>query len=342
MEQLKLLSMTAVITLIVWASADRLVNDIATVRLTIEPMPSTEVDTIVEPDMEETPDRYELQISGPRKTLKSLRDREPLNLRLPISETSIGPVSVALSQDGLKRAIINQWPELHGLAVLSVKPRTLPVIVDRMVSAEFDVSMANLTLAYDDEPQLQRTSTTARLRESLLASMVSGGQRPEIDISREVERIVQTKPAGESSMFPVTLDLTRFGPGASLDPASIDVTATLKTQRSTAEISTVPIKPVVSFANLGKSFEAVGRDGTPLTLVTQTVRITGPTDEVMKLVRGETRAYGLIQFKEADLRQANVIKAWTPEFHLPAGIELAESPRQIEFRLVERPSSPAE
>jgi len=78
----------------------------------------------------------------------------------------------------------------------------------------------------------------------------------------------------------------------------------------------------------------VARDGSPLSLVTQTVTVSGATEDVQRLVRGETRAYGVIQLKEDDLQQMGVLKVATPEYHLPKGVELAEEPSPIEFQLI--------
>ena len=91
----------------------------------------------------------------------------------------------------------------------------------------------------------------------------------------------------------------------------------------------------MSFANLGKPYQAVGRDGTTLTLETQTIQVAGPTEDVARLQRGETRAYGFIQLKEADLEELGVFKAWTPDFHLPSNVVMAEPPEPIEFMLID-------
>ncbi len=84
-----------------------------------------------------------------------------------------------------------------------------------------------------------------------------------------------------------------------------------------------------------RAVRSVARDGTPLTLVTQTIEVAGPVESVNKLVTGETRAYGFIQLKQADLDQLGVVKAWMPEFRLPPGITLAQPPKPVEFQLQE-------
>ncbi len=114
------------------------------------------------------------------------------------------------------------------------------------------------------------------------------------------------------------------------------MTATVQDQRTTALIPTVPVKPVVSFSNLDKPLVAQSSDGTPLTVETISIRVSGPTEEVAKLQRGDSRAYGFIQIKESDLQELNVLKAWPTDFVLPPHIELAETPAPIEFKLIER------
>lgn len=340
-EQVKLLSMTAILTLLIWASADSLVNDVMTVRVTFDVVPRSNPDMIVELDPQADAQAWEMQISGPRKILEDIHDREPLHLRLKIGDRPIGPAMIPLTREQLKRELVGQGNEFRRITVLSVKPANLAIVVDRMIQGNFDVVMNRLTLAYDNEPQLRRTTAAARLRESLYVSLPRTGKRPQIDISAEVERLLRSKPPGENVTFQVTLDVTPLGPGAVLSPAQIEGSATVKAQRSTVDIPTVPIKPVLSFANLGHPYQAVAADGVPLTLVTQTIRVTGPTDDVMKLRRGETRAFGFVQLKEADLQQLGVLRAWTPELRLPPRIQLAQPPQSIEFKLVDRSRLPA-
>ena len=107
-----------------------------------------------------------------------------------------------------------------------------------------------------------------------------------------------------------------------------------KRERITIEKSGLPVLVAMSFANLEKQVRAVTRDGTPLSLVTQTISVTGPTDDVIRLVRGETRAYGVIQLKEDDLQKMGLLKLAVPEYHLPKGLELAAEPTPLEFQLI--------
>ena len=131
----------------------------------------------------------------------------------------------------------------------------------------------------------------------------------------------------------VALDARAFGIDAKLDPATISVTATVKAERTSAEIRTVPILIAVSFPNLEKPLRPIGPDGSPLTLVAPPIQVTGPTDAVARLQKGTTRAYGIIHLKQEYIERLNSPLLLVPEYHLPPGIELAKEPQPVEFSL---------
>lgn len=334
MEQVKLLSMTVVLTVLIWATADSLVNEAVSVSVTFDVVPAAGAsDTILEAITPHEP--YEMQISGPRRLVEDVQGQAPLSIRLRIPDRPTGRDEIHLERRMLKHEMAEQLNEVRKLTIVSVQPDTLPVMVDHWISKDVDIVLNRLALAYEVEPQLKRTSTTVRMRESLFNELPPG-QPLQIDIAADFERLVKEQPAGQRATIPVALDSRAFGPGAELRPGTVDVTATVKAQRSTAQIPTVPILVAVSFANLEKPYHAVTRDGTPISLMTQTISVTGPTDEVTRLVRGTTRAIGIIHLKEDDLQQLDVVKLMTPEYRLPEGIVLAEQPPPIEFKLVDK------
>ncbi len=333
MMQAKLLSMTAVLTVLIWASADSLVNETVSVYVLLEPVSAAgATDMIVE--LESANVSYELQISGPRTLAEKIRDLAPLHVRLPISDRSTGKAAIALARGALKRELVRQWNEFRKLTVVSVRPETMPVVIDHWVSKDVTLVLQRLTLAYEVEPQLERASVTVRMRESRYDELPEGEQL-QLEVSADVDRLLKEQPPGQSVTVPVTLDGRSFGAGAQLNPRTISVTATVKAQRTTAEISTVPILVAVAFHNLEKPYRPVALDGSPLAPVTQTIRVTGATDAVARLQRGATRAYGVIHLKQQDMQQTNAPIVLTPEFHLPEGVELAEEPQPIELRLLD-------
>jgi len=332
MDQLRLLGITAVLTLLIWASADSLVTETASVGIVLNAVAANAGSNMViqtDPNKE----RCDIQISGPRRTVQAVQVRGPYHIRLPIEDHPTGEARIPLDRHTLKRELTEQWSDFGNLTLVSVNPDMLSVNVDHVITMDVEVAAKRLTLAYDVEPQLQRTTATVEVRESVLQTLPSG-QPLQIDIGPDIERLLKEQPLGKSVTVRVALDSRRFGPEAEVKPNAIEVTATVRAQRSTEQIPTVPVLVAMSFANLDKRLRAVTREGHPLTLVTQTITVSGPTDEVMRLVRGETRAYGVIQLKEDDLQQMGVLKLVVPEYHLPKGLELATEPLPIELQLI--------
>ncbi|MEK6674213.1 MAG: hypothetical protein AABZ47_00995 [Planctomycetota bacterium] len=333
-EQVKLLSMTGVLTLVIWVAADSLVNEIAIVPVTFKLVSEAAgADRIVA--LAPQTETYQLTVAGPRKSIAQVHANSPLTLSIRVPDLPTGNSTIAL-----REALQEQWREFRKVAVMSVQPPKLQVVVDRFTTKNVGVTMQNVALAYDVRPQIQPNETTVRIRESFLAEISTSGELPPVDITTEAERLLKERPAGQSVVVVVTLDPRIFGPDAQLKPKTVEVRATVTAQRLIAEIPTVPILIATSFANVGKPIRVMTRDGSEL--VTQTIRVTGLREEVAKLVRGETRAVGIIHLKDEHLTDFGTFKPFTPDFQLPMGIELTEKARPIELRLIRSDSASPE
>ncbi len=329
--QAKLLSMSVVLTVLIWASADSLVSETVSIHVSFEPVPATGAgEMLVEA---EHPDvAYELQVSGPRKLAEKIRNAAPLRIRIPISQQATGTVPVALDRSLVKRLLAEQSSDFGKLTVVSVRPDSLPVIVDHWITKEVALVLPQRSLTYDVEPQIQPSTVSVVMRETEVAH-VPTGEPLQIDISAKVERLLKDQPPGRSVTVPVALDARVFGPDAKLEPGTISVTATVKAERTTAQISAVPILIAVSFPNLEKSYRPVTPDGTALTLVAPPIQVAGPTDAVARLQQGTTRAYGIIHLKQENMEELDTLLLMIPEYHLPPGIELAKEPEPVQFKL---------
>ncbi len=334
MEQVKLLSTTAVLAVLVWAAADSLVNETGSVEVTVEVVPKAATSSMLIDVVAPVGGAFEIEISGPRRIVEAVQSQSPLAARLRIAERPTGPVTITMDNEYLERELAEQFNEFHSLAVVSVEPATLRIHVDRMLSKELGITMARLGLSYDVEPQLKRTSSNVHLRESRFREFAPLGELPPLDISSDVDRLFREQPPGQSKTISITLDVRDYGPDARLAPDAVDVTATVKVQRSVAQIAAVPILLAVSFTNLEKAYRPVARDGTPLDIVAPGITVSGPSDAVDRLVRGDTRVYGIIRLKAADLEEPGAIKLMTPEYQLPPDVELAVQPQPVEFKLI--------
>lgn len=330
MAQLRLFSMTALLTLVIWATADSLVSEVAFVDLTLRPV-STHPDMLVQID--QAAGRFSLQVSGSRREVERVRSKGPLVLNLPVAEQPSGTAIVPLDRNEVRRELAERWTEFERLSVVAVRPGIVPVNIDRFVSREIQLIVERGSFAFDVEPKLQRSTVTARVRESVLSSLPQG-QPPQYNLTHELERALAEQPVGKNVTIAIPLDPRRFGVEAEFNPSVVEVTAVVKAERQTEQIPTVPVLLAMNFSNLGRPLQVAARDGTPLSLLTQTIRVRGLPVEVQKLVRGETRAYGIIHFKEDDLNQLNTVKPMTPEFHLPTGVELAHDPEPVELQLI--------
>ncbi len=332
MEQLKLLSTSSVLAVLIWWGADSLVNESATVRVSFEP-----VAPAASPDMrvavEGVPPAFRLEVAGPRRVMEELRSRGPLKLRITVPDQPTGPAVVALERNAVRQSLADQSADLRKLAVVSVQPEAFNVRVDHLTTREIPLVAKKLTLAFEAEPQLGRSTLSVRLRESQVQAL-SVEQISQFDISSDIDRDLKDQPVGKPVTVTVALDPRRFGPDAEVSPTAVEVTATVQSQRITAQISTVPVLLAVSVSNLPLPVQPADRDGQPLALLTQTITVAGQRDDIQKLQRGETRAFGIIQLKQEDFDALNLIKLATPEYRLPKGVELAQEPQPLEFKLI--------
>jgi len=327
MEQLKLLSMTAVLTVLIWVTADNLVNETVTIPVSIEVTAAAgSNDMVVSTERRSTP--FAIQVVGPRKTVAQAQARSPLTIRVAVPEQTTGVASLSLLD-----LIRDQWQEFRRLTVLSVNPPSLEITVDHLRQYELPIHVREqLSLTYDARPQHHPTAVQVKMRETRFRELAVSDRLPPLDITADVERILRDQTPGQSVTVSVPLDGRNYGSEARLTPRSVEVTAALTSMRRTAEIPTVPILLAVSFANLAKPLRAVTADGSDV--VTQTIRVTGPVEDVARLIRGESRAFGLIQLKSDQFEEIGVVRPMTPEFILPQGIELVDKARPIEIKLV--------
>jgi len=331
-EQVKLLSMTVVLTVLVWASADSLVTETVTVGVSFDVLPERSRPLMLV-TLDTESNSFELQVSGPRSLVSALQAQPLLRLRLRVKDSDTGPVNVSLEPEMLREALAGVSREFRKLAVVSIQPDSLPVKIDHMVTHDVEVVARKLSLPYEVEPQLETTRVSVTLRETEYVKLTEN-QPLQIAIGPDIERQLKDKPPGKAVQIAVPLDAQKLGPGARIDPPIINVSATVQAQRVTAQIPTVPILLAMSFANLERPLRPVTRDGTALSLVTQTITVSGLRSDVARLQRRETRAYGVIQLKQEDLESLGVLKLVTPDYLLPDGITLAIEPSPIEFKLI--------
>jgi hypothetical protein len=326
LEQIKLLGMTAVLTILVWATADRLVNETIAIDLICEFTPVPDMPDLLVSPVQNT--AFKVEMSGPRRLIDQASKSTKVKLQINDRPTGVSTVNV-------KQLLDDQWREHPKLSLLSVTPATAEVRVDHRARAEVQVVLRPPRLLFDQPPRLDRSQVTVEMRESVYAPLRDAGRKLQVEV--DVDRAFRGQPAGRplTLSVPLTPDVETFGPDARFTPNEVKVTGTLAADRKSADITTCPIQIAVGFAHFGRRYR-IEDDRGPVTLVTRTITVTGPVEAVDRLLAGD-RPVGIIRLRAEDFDRAGVQRSFVPEFHLPPGVELAREPEPVLLKLVEEP-----
>ncbi|MGB0716654.1 MAG: hypothetical protein ACPGXK_12285 [Phycisphaerae bacterium] len=332
MEQVKLLSMTFILTALVWASADTLVTETTTVKVRIE---LQEPDDVIKFSNQQEQRSVSVTLAAASKTIEFLRNEAPIAVRLTANVEQTGKVNLFVDPTQLKRSMEEAYPDLDRIAISRIEPPTIEVTVDRLVKRQVRFTTDTLTMSYDAPPLITPKTEYLWLHESLVDSLPEADESLSVDISEDVDRLFRDSPQGTEQDRVLQLDTREFGEHAYFDTPNINIKATLSPQEITQVLETVPVLLAVSFDNFDRAYKPFEPDGAPMQIVTTKITVKGPPAEVASLVRGDTRAFGVIRLKEDDLNSLATASGFEPEFYLPRGIELVGKPDTIEFRLEE-------
>ena len=326
MEQFKLLSMTAALTVLIWATADSLVNESTTIRVSIQVSPSPANPGMLAELSEGDVVTLLLEVAGERKLIDRVQADPQPTIQLQIPYLSNGRHTLSAQE-----YIENQWRAYPNLAILSVKPARFDIVVDHMVTEDVPVRIRRPTLTYDAPPQLEQSSVRVTLRQSVLDKAKSDGRALQFEV--DPEPALMNRPVGESVRVAVALvpDPVLFGRDAVVEPKEVFVRGTIAARRATVVIPSCPVVISVAVANFGKAFHAEDDNGR-IPLLTRAITVSGPVDVVERLVRG-TPPRGEVFLTDEDLRTWDSPRTLVPEFRLPASVELIQV-EPVRFRLV--------
>ncbi|RJP30331.1 MAG: hypothetical protein C4547_16855 [Phycisphaerales bacterium] len=335
MEQIKLLTTTTILTLVIWIGADQLLTVSAKIRVRPRLVPASAESSMIVRLADGARDTLEVTVSGPRRLVADFDDVGVIDVVLPVDERPPDPNATLVN---LADLLGSQGKALKNLTVDSVEPPALNVIIDQRVSRMVGLSVKRpLQLEYEVEPKLQPSQITVDT--TALAYARFEGQNPTIEI--DVEPDLRGKPRGEPVVLDLPVPLTRFGPNARSKVETVQVFATLKSaQKRTVTIPTVPIRLAPTILAFGRPFRAklVGRE---TNLLTQTIVVTGTDEALNRLDPNNSGIYGVIPLHEADYERPGPLEPRTPAFILPAGIRLDQEAEPVRIELVpESGSSP--
>lgn len=324
-NRIKLLLMTLVLTVLIWATADSLVNEQINVKAELKLLPELGSSMLVEQPQDTGP--LELELFGPRRVIDSL----PIPLEIDIRLFSRAPGRYELD---LRELLLDRWDDYPRLAIGQVTPGKTLVVIDQLVEADVRLILVDEGGAYQVAPRLDRDTVKVRMRQSVLDDKRERGETLSLEIN--AARSLRDQPTGKQVTVevPISPDPAIFGTDCEVLTRTVRLSATLTSDRREGTISTCPIQVAVSFANFGKPFKLFDDKGEQVTLLTRTIRVEGPSQTVAALLAGD-RPVGIIRLKGADFDQPGVLRPFPIEFQLPQGVRFVpgSEPEPVRLRL---------
>ena len=170
MEQVKLISVTAVLTLLIWATAHQFVSETAEIDVTVHPEPLEGGGLIVTTDPPGL-ERFRLTVTGPKRIVDQVRDEARADrlppLKIPVRERPNGryPVDV-------RDALSAYRDQLRGLQIDRVVPAEVTVVIDHLRTVTMPVYIDPGLLDYDVPPQAEPAEVAVTIPETALKKLV--------------------------------------------------------------------------------------------------------------------------------------------------------------------------
>lgn len=326
-QQIRLLGMTTLLSALIWLMADYSLTDTATVQVRVElpaPGPGRMRVTRVDPSLTVV----EALVSGKKALISQLRAREPISVRLRISDRAAGRYQLNLLDE-----IKSLESELSNVYVQAVNPETMEVNVDRDITRSMPIQIQSSgTLEYETAPRSEVTEVQVTMSE--LAYRELEAKDPTVlKVVVDPDEYLRTAPRGVLMTDIVPLKSVVAGYQVQLDPDSVILRFKLQERLKEATLSAVPIKIEASL-DLFNNYEVEVRGAGPV--LTQPITIKGPPEVVERIVSGDIRVHGAIALTAADKADPGTYRYRTPRFFLPEEIELVGEPTDVELRLVQR------
>ncbi len=335
MQQIGLYGATAVLTLLIWVSADQLLTESVELPMSITIRAPRGSDFVVT-QAEDAPRTYLVTFRGRQADVNKLPDlvSRPLTLTIEDAELASGGLGTRLLDvvDELR----DREAEFPGCTIQHVDPPTTRIHVDRRITREVPVVFRGGNLDYSVEPRVSPPSVNVSVLQSHWEQVE--GSNPRIAVDAESD--MATQPEGMPLKLDVPLDPALESdsgnvPVVSVSPKTVEVRATLRRRLKRGTIQAVPIKFVGSRLLWNEYTVQFRQPNPPDTL---RVTVVGPPEEVDRLVSGDRKTFALIYLAASDASAEGAYQFFKPEFNLPRAVQLAEDEtvETFEMRLVRR------
>ncbi len=324
MEQIKLISVTAVLTVLIWATANQLVSETAEIDVTIHPEPAEGSGMIVAtepPGLE----RFRLTVTGPKRVVEQVRDEARSDLlgvlRIPVAARPNGQHTV-----DVRDALLDYRDQLRGLRIDRVSPAQVTIVIDHLQTVTMPVVLdGGSLLEFVVPPTADPPEVQVTIPESALARLSS--QRVPLNVA---ELLANADPGEPQEHSGVRLPLKLAGAEVQIEPPVVTVRATVRQKSKTGTIPSVPINVQVSIGTFNRIRIATRDDRD---LVTRSIEVRGPPKVVDDLVAGRIPVTGRIKVTGDLVGEPGEYVELEPVFDLPPGVTLARPVPPVEVRL---------
>ena len=334
MEQFRLLSGTAVLTVLIWVSADQLLTETEELDITIALRTEPNSDLVLR-FVEGSPSRFRITASGRQGDINNLRDQGRLELTIAdavLLTSDLGLQDLSLQERFRERGLV-----FAGCAVLRVQPAVAKVYVDRRISVEVPVVARFGNLGYAVEPRVDPDTVRVTIMQTIYDRVRSANPRIALDVETYLVDQPEDEPvriSGIPLQAVVESDVGTF-PAEGVSPDTVSLRATLRRRWKTGTIQAVPIKLLGSGRVLNRFVIEFKNPNPPDTM---SLKVVGPAGEVDKLVSGELKVFATISITGSAARSAGKYQFYEPQFDLPPSVRLAEDQitPKFDIRLVPR------
>jgi len=331
-NQVKHYATVAILTWLIWWSADRRVTDREEVSLRIAVKSSDQSYTA----SIESPKPAEVlaTLTGPRGRLDAfrlLRDRNPgfmIEYAWPPEDNAVGVKTIQTRRLLLDSRAFRQT----GLDIADVRPPDVTIMVDRLETLKMEVRPDFGSVRVENVACTPPTVEVRRLPGGLARDHYSDRiLRPPAE--QAIRQWLASHPDDEEFSFDLSLAI----PEAST-PVEFSPTATVKVTGRFVNLFTTATKgPVqIVFAvppDVQRQYILKPAEGSNFR---PDVYVRGPTEDVEKLTPQQIFLYVEVLASDASGTSKTVRRA--PKAVLPAGFELERDLQEVEFELIDRPA----
>lgn len=337
MEQFRLLSGTAVLTVLIWVSADQLLTETQELDVTIALRTEPNSDFVLG-FVEGSPTRFRITASGRQGDLNILRDQG--RLELTVGDAVLLTSDLGLRDLNLQDRFRERGLVFAGCAVLRVQPAVAKVYVDRRMSVEVPIVARFGNLGYVVEPRVDPDRVHVTIMQTIYDRVRTANPRVALDVETYLANQPEDEPVRISGI-PLRAEIeSDLGPVLveSVSPDTVTLRATLRRRWKTGTIQAVPIKLLGSGRVLNKFVIEFKNPNPPDTM---SLKVVGPAAEVDRLVSGELKVFATISITGSTARWPDDYGFCFPQFDLPPSVQLADDQitPKFDIRLVPRPDA---